>query len=296
VERRRLARRQSSRAGIGSELDGGLRLVRIDQFDRFVRILRRILIRKVHFFDGMPWKDYFETDDKALIVFNHGPSIGPLVWVLSLFPRVVDMGYGHLHYSAIAHPIISNVPFFARMVGFEKRGGARLGVEDYVDLFNANKLNLLSVTPEGEFSLYGNGVDVQPFRSPRGLEIALRAKCRIILVVGKGFESWQRNISIEAAWKKRIFRWMAMKLPFVDRLDETALAQAEQLSISGILGRIPDFYVSSAVYEPRLTLETLSRNKKTRTRQLWTEADRMRQEMIVMLDDLKQRNAGFQEE
>lgn len=261
-------------------------MVRLDQFDKYVRPLQRLFIRRVHFIDGMPWQDLLTKENKGLIVLNHGPIIGPFVWIIAVLPRIVDMGYGHLKYSAIAHPIIRNVPFFAKMVGFEKRGGKRLGVDDYVRLFDNDELNLVSVTPEGEFSLYGNGVDMQPFRSPRGLEIALRARTRIILMVGKGFESWQTNVPIDKPWQKRMVRWFARRIPFLDRLDEEALGQATKLSISRIFGRIPDFYVSSEMYEPELKLEDLSEDRETSRKQLWEEAERMRQRMIAMLDEM----------
>lgn len=171
-------------------------MVRFDEYDALVRVWRRLLIRNVHFRDGMAWAEHLETEKRALIVANHGPLLGPLAWVCAFFPRIVDLGYGHLTYSAIAHPIIRNIPIFARIVGFEKRGGKRLRTADYVELFESGRLNILSVAPEGEYSLYGNGVDIQPFRSHRSLEIAYRANCRIVLAVARGFEHWQRNISI----------------------------------------------------------------------------------------------------
>lgn len=94
----------------------------------------------------------------------------------------------------------------------EKKSDKRLRVADYVELFRSGRLNILSVAPEGDYSLYGNGVDIQPFRSPRSLEIALMADCRIILVIGRGFERWQRNVSIESAWRKRLVRRLAHKM------------------------------------------------------------------------------------
>jgi len=206
---------------------------------------------------------------------------------MALLPRIIDMGYGHLIYSAIAHPIISNIPIFARMVGFEIKNGKRLRSADYIELFKSDQLNVLSVSPEGEHSLYGNGVDMQPFRSPRSIEIALRANCRIILVVGRGFEHWQKNFSIKDSWRKQLVRKVAMKIPFLDKLDERALEQADQLSISGIFGRIPEFHVASELYEPTLTVEDLAEDRATRDEQLWVEAERMRLQMVRMLEELK---------
>jgi len=264
-------------------------MVRFDAYDRFLRASQRLFIRRVHFLDGFPWADYFQDKRKALIVANHGPIIGPFVWVIALFPRIVDLGYGHFTYSAIAHPIIRNIPIFARIVGFEKRAGKRLGTEDYIELLQEGRLNVLSVAPEGEFALYGNGVDIQPFRSPRSLEIALRADCPIILLVGKGFERWQRNVSLEKSWQKTVFKRIAARTPHLDKLHDDALAAATQLSVSGIFGRIPDFYVASEIYEPELTAEALAPDRAARDQQLWAEAERMRAQMTRMLAGIEGR-------
>ena len=262
-------------------------MVRFDAYDGVLRALQRLFIGRVHFIDGFPWEEYFKAEPRAMIVANHGPILGPLVWVTALFPRIVDLGYGHLTYSAIAHPIIRNIPIFARIVGFEKRQGDRLRTADYIEMFEDGRLNILSVAPEGEYSLYGNGVDIQPFRSPRSLEIALRADCRIILMVGKGFERWQRGVSIEEGWKKRLVKRLAVKVPFLDKLDEATLARAAQISVSGIFGRIPDFYVASEVYEPELTAAMLAQDRASRDEQLWAEAKRMRLQMVRMLEGLR---------
>lgn len=262
-------------------------MVRFDEFDTILRLCRRLFIKNVHFRDGLPWEEYLRTEKRALIVVNHGPIIGPFLWVIALFPRIVDLGYGHLRYSAIAHPIIRNLPLFERVVGFEQRKGDRLRTTDYVELFKTDQLNILSVAPEGEYSLYGNGVDIQPFRSPRSLEIALRGDCRIVLAVCRGLEHWQRNISIREDWRKRLVKVLALKIPFLDKLDERALESAERLSISGFFGRIPDVYVASELYEPELKVEDLAEHRATRDEQLWREAERMRGEMIRMLDGLK---------
>jgi hypothetical protein len=262
-------------------------MVRFDAYDSLLRGLQRLCIGEVRFKDGFPWETYFQSEKRALIVANHGPIIGPLVWVMALFPRINDLGYGHLTYSAIAHPIIRNIPIFANMVGFEKKKkGERLRTADYIELFRSGRLNLLSVAPEGEYALYGNGVEIQPFRSPRSLDIALEADCRIILLVGKGFERWQRNLSIKEPWRKQLARRVALTIPFLDKLDEEALERARQISISGVFGRIPTFSIASEIYEPKLTATTLAKDRNSRDKQLWDEAHRIRQAMKRMLAEL----------
>jgi len=265
-------------------------VVRFDEYDRFLRACQRLFIKRTHFVDGFDWREQFASDQRALIVANHGPIVGPLVWVSALFPRIVDLGFGHFTYSAIAHPIIRNIPIFSRIVGYESKDGRRLRIDDYVELLEQGRLNILSVAPEGEYSMYGNGVDIQPFRSPRSLEIALRSGCRIVLLIGKGFERWQRNVSIVAPWRKELVKRMALQIRFLDKLDDGALEAATQLSISTMIGRIPDFYVASELYDPTLTKEELSPDRATRDEQLRVEADRVRGEMIRMLDGLRARH------
>ncbi len=262
-------------------------MVRFDEYESLVRACRRLCIRNVHFHDGFSWETYFRTEKRALIVANHGPFLGPLAWVAALFPRLIDEGYGHYTYSAIAHPIIRNIPVFARLVGFEKKDGRRLRAADYVDLFESGRLNILSVAPEGEYALYGDGVSIQPFRSHRSLEIGLRAECRFVLAVARGLEHWQRSVSIAAPWRKQLVRALAARVPFLDRMDEEALEAATQLSLSGFFGRIPDLHIASEIYEPALTADELADDRETRDEQLRVEGERMRREMMRMLDELR---------
>lgn len=262
-------------------------MIRFDEYDTLARLLRRLLIRNVHFRDGFVWEDTFAREPRALFVASHGPLLGPIAWAAALFPRIVDLGFGHLQFSAIAHPVIRNVPIFARMVGFERRGNARLRAADYVELFESGQLNILSVAPEGEYCLYGNGVDIQPFRSPRSLEIALLAKCRVVLAVARGLEHWHRSLSIESRLRKRVVGQVMRRVPFVDRLHEEALEEANHLSISGVYGRIPDLYVATELYEPELRVTDLAQDRASRDEQLRVEGERMRRQMMRMVDSLR---------
>lgn len=262
-------------------------MVRFDEYDGLVRLWRRLFVGEVRFRDGFSWTEQFSTGTRALFIANHGPILGPLVWVAALFPRVVDLGFGHLTYSAIAHPIVRNIPIFARVVGYERRGSKRLRADDYVELFGRGRLNILSVAPEGEYSLYGNGVDIQPFRSARSLEIALRADCRIVLAVASGLERWHQPVSIAQPWRKGLVKRATKLVPFLDKIDEAALVRADQLSVSGIFGKIPELTIATELYEPELSRDALAADRAHRDEQLWAEADRVRERMKGMLNEIR---------
>ena len=52
-------------------------------------------------------------------------------------------------------------------------------------------------------------------------------------------------------------------------------------------GRIPNFYVASELYEPELTAAELAPDRASRDEQLWAEAERMRLQMVRMLEGLR---------
>ncbi len=64
--------------------------------------------------------------------------------------------------------------------------------EDYIELFKSGRLNILSVAPEGEYSLWGNGVDIQPFRWVDVVQVAFSQS-------GRMSSSLQRQTRIFAA-------------------------------------------------------------------------------------------------
>ncbi len=262
-------------------------MVSIDSVALVARASRKMLTKRVHFVDDFSWHEYFSKKRRTLMVVNHGPLYGPVLFFGGIVPRLADMGLGRMTYAGIAHPIVFTFPGVARQFGVSRRGRERYNVEDYVRLFQEEGLDALVVAPEGEYCIYGNGLDIQPFRSPRSLEIALRCDCRIMLAMGKGFETWQRNISIKAPWRKKVIRAGSMLLPNVDRLDEEYLEKADRYSVQLMPLRVRDFYICSRLYEPKLRAEDLADDIETRRQQLGVEAERMRSQMQVMVDRLK---------
>jgi hypothetical protein len=160
-------------------------------------------------------------------------------------------------------------------------------VEDYVSAFKDNNLDALVVAPEGEYCLYGNGIDIQPFRSPRSIEIALKADCEIVLSVAKGFECWQKNIDVRSPLRKLLIKTLAFPPPRLFTTDEEYLEKAENFSIQLPPKRVKDFYIYSKIYKPVLKAEDMSDDEDVRLKQLWIEAEMMREEMQKMIDELK---------
>jgi hypothetical protein len=74
----------------------------------------------------------------------------------------------------------------------------------------------------------------------------------------------------------------------IKNIDEEYLENAETLSIQLPPKCVKDFHVYSKFYKPSLKSDDLSDDDEIKSRQLWTEAERMRGEMQKMADELKQ--------
>ncbi|MCU0821860.1 MAG: hypothetical protein MUC95_05220, partial [Spirochaetes bacterium] len=135
--------------------------------------------------------------------------------------------------------------------------------------------------------LYGNGLDIQPFRSPKSIEIAFKSGCQIVLSVAKGFESWQKNIDISSPLRRLFIRTLGFPLPHIFDIDAEYPEKAGNFSVQLPPRRVKDFYIYSRLYSPQLKADDLSDDDEVRLNQLWAEAGRMREEMQKMADELK---------
>lgn len=59
---------------------------------------------------------------------------------------------------------------------------AETGVDDLVHKLTRDGFNDCGIMPEGEYSNVGNGIDIQPFRSHRFIEAAVRAEVPVLLL------------------------------------------------------------------------------------------------------------------
>ncbi|MBF0237642.1 MAG: hypothetical protein HQM12_08050 [SAR324 cluster bacterium] len=261
----------------------------IQQIATVSQVLLSMFVKEVDYLDDFDMGDYMGTQTRTIAVFNHGPFSGPLASACAMISRMNKLGFGHKRFNSIAHPIVMSFPGLAKALGLPMHGKKRFGVEDYIQLFEDNQMDFLGVAPEGEYSMYGNGLDVQPFRSPKSIEIALRARCDIMLVICKGFEKWQKTINIQQPWRKKLLKSIMLAQPFVDKIDDAFLKNADHYGLPWLMTRIPHLTVYTKRYYPQLQAEDLGHDPKVRRQQLQVEADRMRSVMQDMVNQLKQR-------
>lgn len=192
-----------------------------------------------------------EAHPQLLIIMNHGPMLGPAPALTALVRTMVRHGGGE------------RVPFGVTWRGFHRLPGvgplaqrlvqttADSGVDDLVAKLGGATFNDCAIMPEGEYSNVGNGIDVQPLRSHRFIEAAVRAQVPVLLLAHSGTERLGRPVPIP-----RAARFLVARLP--DHL-RRAIDQSGVVSLPWLLGaRIPQLGLACELYQPDLSPEALA--------------------------------------
>lgn len=191
-----------------------------------------------------------EAHPRLMIIMNHGPMLGPAPALTALVRTMVRHGGA------------DRVPFGVTWRGFHRLPGvgplaerlvqttAETGVDDLVHKLTSEGFNDCGIMPEGEFSNVGNGIDVQPFRSHKFIQAAVRAEVPVLLLAHSGTERLGRPVPIPGA-----ARFLVERLPEHLR---RAVSQSGVVSLPWLLGgRIPRLGLACELYRPDLTPEDL---------------------------------------
>ena len=142
----------------------------------------------------------------------------------------------------------------------------------------ANDFTDVAIFPEGSNCFFGRGEIIQPFRSPRFIELALKMKAKIFIVVHRGSEDWAHSVRVQGR-----------DLPFQAYLPgwlNEKIQQGGFFVIPKIPKKIRQFRMTCDFYEPSITIDELSRHRGTKMKQLWSEAELVRIRMQEMFDSM----------
>lgn len=216
---------------------------------------------------------------RLLICTNHGPLMGPLAAFVALHDQFVRAGGERRKILVIAWRGFYRIPLVRLFAQYATQTSRPLSVQGYLDAFSKHEFSDFLVMPEGDNSAFGNGDDIEPFRSHRFVEIAVRMGIPVLLMVHQGSSRWSR-----------IFR-----LPFSPRWRDRLLPQGlmPRMRISGQLNlpplfpaRLPEVRVSFRLYVPKTSAAQIATGGGEES--LRRDADAIRCEMISLCSLLRE--------
>lgn len=259
----------------------------VKDFVPWTRLLQPYYFERVSVFPDIETvRKIYQENPKLVTVLSHGAAASPPYINIALFDIMVQSGAADRSLMGVGWRQFYKVPGFGRFVRYVTQVDGPLGFDEFVELFASGDFSDFNVYPEGLNCLYGNSLDIQPFISPRFLEIAVRAGVPVLLVVHHGTQ--------RAAFPAMKVRpGLARLIKRVSGKVGDSLETFGQVSIPNFLPvKIPELKFGFQLYHPRLNLKDLPEDKAARRAALSKEAEEVRALMQGMVDGLKHASAA----
>ena len=223
--------------------------------------------------------EILKDEKKMVIAFNHA---APLSWApaVSLLTReVVEQGGGDRLPRGIMDQFFFQFPPLRPLAKWIAQSNEFLSFDELVEDFeNADQADLV-VFPEGSNCFFGPSDEIQKFRSPKFIEIAVRADAPILIAVHAGSESWGQTFKFPPA--------LSAIIPFLPSFAQKGIASNGLVNIPMLPKPIEDFRMHCEIYRPKLKARELSKDQFERREQLLEEAAHIHHLMETILENLR---------
>lgn len=205
---------------------------------------------------------------KLLHALNHAGTLGWIPSILALLKLVIDHEQKNRYALGIFHRILYKTFLTRKLLEYLFQSTEPPRFAAYIQAFRRPEVTDVAVFPEGDNCIIGDVHTIRPFRSPKFIELALAARCPIVVVVHRGAESWGRDIYASS-----------LVLELIRRIQPSMykpLLKSPLLNLPLRIHKIPIFSMHISLYTPRTTYEELSSNPRTRWFQLSAEAEKVK--------------------
>jgi hypothetical protein len=225
-----------------------------------------------------PPLDQILKNPKLIVAINHATAISWLPAISFLTAKVVESGGGDRTPIGIVDRFFFSNPLTLPLAEFLTQSKTPRGFDELLKEFGQREQMDLVVFPEGARTFFGDLKQIQTFRSPRFIELSIRAQVPLMLVVHRGSEDWNLNLALPPEWG-------ALLMPFSSFFGK-GLLEFGGLNLPFRLQKIKNFKMKTALYSPALYESDLSENPNERRMQLEQEAENVRQLMQEMWESL----------
>jgi len=252
----------------------------VKDFSLLAGAMTKALAKKISFHtnsDNM--SEILAKHPKLIVALNHGPMLGPLASTITLNKLYMENGGNNRKPIVIMWRLFYQIPLYKYAIQYLTQVDRGLNFSEFLGKMEDEGFTDLFVKPEGENCNYGDGLEIQPFLSPRFVEFALRLNTPILVMVHQGSENWAKTLPVSKHLDP-----LLKKLPkkSYERIKETRI-----LSVPFLVKRLKELKVMYKLYQPQITAKDLNVNLDTRKALLQKESDNVRELMQSMIEELK---------
>jgi hypothetical protein len=186
-----------------------------------------------------------------------------------------------------------DIPILKSIASYISQSDRALSAVELTEQFMQSENVDLVIFPEGSNCFFGRPEDIKEFKSPKFVEIAVRAETPILLSVHRGSEEWGKSIdmnqdrlsqlrSATGVFGEVAFQFANKYLKIEERLEKSGL-----FTIPSFPKPMPSFDMLCELYQPKLKLNDIEGLSKEELRPLLDqESQKIRARMEELLGEL----------
>ena len=262
----------------------GTQIKSLKFFEPILSQVMQRLVKHTRFRSRPGLAEILESHPRLVIVFNHAAPLSWLPAIALLTSHACAKGGGARRPTGVMDRFFFAVPGLRVLVHQLTQSDHPLGFHELIAKFKSSVGTDIVIFPEGSNCFFGHPENVQPFRSPRFVELAIRSETPILLCAHRGSESWAKVVNVDPVWLSKIDVLPKVVSHFLtDRLHQTGL-----FSIPLWPKALDHFEMMCEVYHPTLTLKDLSADQETADAQVRAESDLVHAKFKSMLQEIDQ--------
>ena len=213
----------------------------------------------------------------------------PLSWfpaIALLTAKSCASGGGERIPVGVMDRFFHSLPVMRELATFITQFDQPLGFNELAERFSGETPIDLVLFPEGSNCFFGSPDEIQEFRSPKFVELAVRAEAPLLLAVHTGSEAWAKSFAVPP----EIMSSIDLLPPVVAGFLKGRLEKSGRLTVPLFPAPLERFEMRCELYRPGLRKEELSEDATERLEQLRVEANKVREKMRDLLGTLRNLN------
>lgn len=222
------------------------------------------------------------AEPRLIVVLNHAAPLSWLPAVALLTANACSRGGGSRRPTGVFDKFFFAVPGLRVLAGLASQSDHALSFDELVDVFGRASGTDIVIFPEGSNCFFGPSSEMQPFRSPRFIELAVRTGAPLLLCAHRGSESW--GVSVPVA--PEVASLSSLLPSFASSFLSSRLKSSGTFTLPGLPRPLEHFEMLCELYRPTLSLADLSDDDDVLFDQIGAEALRVHAKMESMLAEI----------
>jgi len=251
-------------------------------FEPYLTRVMMLITQKTRFRSRPGLAEILTEHPRLVVVFNHSTPLSWLPAIALLTAHTCARGGGARRPMGVMDRFFYSVPGLRAIAHQFTQSDRPLGFEELIAKFRSMEGTDIVIFPEGSNCFFGDPADVQPFRSPRFVELAVRSNTPILLCAHRGSEKWAHTVHVDPALTSAVDLLPSLISNFLGkRLRETGV-----LAIPTIPTPVDHFEMLCELYEPTLKEADLDSDHEKARAQIAEEAARVHAKLESMLAEI----------